>query len=213
MPLSDELAAAVTTLGRGAECVDAVLDMSTENRFSRALQALQRLAEERSIPIAVVGGLGAIHFGYPAATQDIDIAVGRDSLQSLIEAAPRYGLKVVWESELGWHTLAHGDVEINVVPEGGQARDTAPTSIPGPRQMGVSAGLDYATIESWVELKISSGRRKDHAHVVEVLKLAQPDTVEHIRSHLHGVHKQYEQTFLELVGEAEEERRQEQGRR
>ena len=214
MPLSYEIKSALETLSRGSECIDAVRSMnSEENRFTRALEDLQRLAEEEHISLAIVGGLGAIHFGYPAATQDIDIAIDRRNLQSLIEASSRYGLKVAGESKLGWYTLTHEDVEINIVPEGAKARDTSPTLIPGPQQMGLNSGLHYAPIEYWMELKISSGRQKDRAHVVEVLKQADQPTVARIRTYLMSVHAQYEQTFAELLGEAESERQQEKERR
>jgi hypothetical protein len=214
MPLSYEIKSALETLSRGSECIDAVRSMnSEENRFTRALEDLQRLAEEEHISLAIVGGVGAIHFGYPAATQDIDIAIDRRNLQSLIEASSRYGLKVAWESKLGWHTLTHEDVKINIVPEGAKARDTSPTLIPGPQQMGLENGLHYAPIEYWMELKISSGRQKDRAHVVEVLKQADQPTVARIRTYLMSVHAQYEQTFIELLGEAESERQQEKERR
>ena len=214
MPLSFEIKSALGTLSRGSESIEAVLNMNAEeNRFTRALQDLQRLAEHQNISIAIVGGLGAIHFGYPAATQDIHIAIDRRNLQSLIDASSRYGLKVASESKSGWHTLTHDDVEINIVPEGGKARDTSPTVIPGPQQMGLDNGLHYAPIEYWMELKISSGRQKDRAHVVEVLKLADQTTVQQIRTYLMTVHSQYEQTFMELLGEAETERQQEKERR
>ena len=214
MPLSFEIKSALETLSRGSECINAVRSMnSEENRFTRALEDLQRLAEKEHISLAIVGGLGAIHFGYPAATQDIDIAIDRRNLQSLIEASSRYGLKVAWESKLGWHTLTHDDVEINIVPEGAKARDSSPTVIPGPQKMGLDTGLHYAPIEYWMELKISSGRQKDRAHVVEVLKLADRSTIARIRTYLMSVHAQYEQTFIELLGEAETERQQEKERR
>jgi hypothetical protein len=204
----------IHTLIRGSEGIDAVMNtVGEENRFVRALTALQRLAVDRSIPIAVVGGLGAIRYGYPAATQDIDIAVGKSELAGLIKSCGEYGFRVAWESKTGWHTLEFGDVEINVVPEGGKARDEAPTTIPSPLDMGVAEGLDYATIESWTELKISSGRQKDRAHVVEVLKKADSPTIERIRNHMTGVHADYETTFTQLLSEAEDERRREQGRR
>ena len=189
MPLSYEIKSALETLSRGSECIDAVRSMnSEENRFTRALEDLQRLAEEEHISLAIVGGLGAIHFGYPAATQDIDIAIDRRNLQSLIDASSRYGLKVASESKSGWHTLTHDDVEINIVPEGAKARDSSPTVIPGPQQMGLDTGLHYAPIEYWMELKISSGRQKDRAHVVEVLKTLSPIAIEKIRNHLCNVH-------------------------
>ncbi len=91
---------------------------------------------------------------------------------------------------------------LNIVPEGGKARDTSPTLIPGPQQMGLDTGLHFAPIEYWMELKISSGRQKDRAHVVEVLKTMNQSGVE-----------KYEQTFIELLTEAETERQQEKGRK
>lgn len=184
-----------------------------ENRLSLALQDLQRLAVEQDIPIAIVGGLGAIRYGYPAATQAIDIAVQQDHLAGLLLAAPRYGFKIAWESTTGWHTLTHGDVEINVVPEGGRAKDSSPTEIPGPKQMGVLRGLDYASIESWIELKISSGRQKDLAHVVEVLKKADEKSIVKIEQHLLQVYESYSALFKQLLPEAIAESGQEKDRR
>jgi len=188
-----------TVMGNGSE----------SNRFSRALEAIQRIADNEGFPVAIVEGLGAIHYGYPAATQDIDLAVGQADLDRLIRCAPRYGFKIARESSSGWHTLVHGDVEINVIPQGGKANDRAPTTIPGPVAMGVASGLDYARIESWMELKISSGRQKDRAHVVEVLKLASAETIARIARHLAAVHPAYQATFSELLVQAEEEKRQE----
>ena len=184
-----------------------------QNRFVRALEALQRIATERAIPIAIVGDLGAIRYGYPAATQDIDVSISKTQLQSFIDAAPEYGFKVAWESKTGWHTLMHGDVEINVIPEGGRARDSSPTLIPGPLQMGVESGLKYAAIESWVELKISSGRQKDQAHIVEVLKKSAPSLIESIQKHLESVHASYAVQFSHLAVKAAEEQSQEKERR
>ena len=79
--------------------------------------------------------------------------------------------------------------------------------------MGLDNGLHYAPIEYWMELKISYGRQKDRAHVVEVLKTMNPTGIDKIRNHLCIVHAQYEQTFMELLGEAETERQQEKERR
>jgi hypothetical protein len=212
--LPSHIADTIAILSRGSEGIDAVMGTTHgENRFSNALTALRTLAESEGIPIAIVGGLGAIRYGYPAATQDIDIAVSRDDLDKLVRRAKEYGFRIAWESKSGWHTLTHGDVEINVVPEGGKSRDDSPTTIPGPRQMGVAIGLDYATLERWMELKISSGRQKDRAHVVEVLKKSSQATVEMIERHLHRVHTSYVSQFLELRQQAIVELEQEQSHR
>ena len=183
-----------------------------ENRFTRALEDLRRLAAAEGISVAIVGGLAAIHYGYPAATQDIDIAIARSDLDRFLTAAPAYGLKVVWRAESGWHTLTHGDVEINVVPEGGRAKSASPTTIPGPAAMGVGHGLGFASLPAWIELKISAGRQKDRAHVVEVLKKTADLEVEAVRQALNSVDGGYAATFELLLGEAIDERRQEEER-
>lgn len=185
---------------------------SEENRFSRALTDLQRLAQTEGVPIAIVGGLGAIRYGYPAATQDIDIVVARDQLELLVAAAPRYGFKVVWEAKTGWHTLMHDDVEINVVPEGGKARNVSPTTIPGPAALGVLEGLDYASLPGWIELKLSSGRQKDRAHIVEVMKVTDEQSIQTARDAIGRVHPMYLELFDELLDEAREEMEQEDQR-
>ena len=209
-----EIESALNTLSRGCEGIETVMSTNKEeNRFSRALQALQDLSFATDMPIAIVGGLAAIRYGYPAATQDIDIAVCQVHLAQLIRSAPQYGFKVAWESKSGWHTLMHGDVEINIVPEGGKARDTSPTSIPSPIDMGVADGLQYASIESWVELKISSGRQKDRAHIVEVLKKSDDKSIAAIDRHLGNVELIYQTEFKNLVAEAIKERQQEENRR
>ena len=183
-----------------------------ENRFSRAIQALERLGLENEIAVAIVGGLGAIRYGYAAATDDIDIAVGQADLDRLVELAPRYGFRIDWRAKTGWHTLSWGDVEINVVPEGGKARDDAPTTIPGPKVLGVEQGLGYASLCGWMELKVSSGRQKDFGHIVEVLKRLAVEQVTEIDRHLGQVHADYQVTFQRLVQQSRAEKQQERRR-
>lgn len=209
--LPKEVFDSLAILNRGSESVRAVL-MAEDNRFSRALEDLQRLAIQEKIPIAIVGGLGAIRYGYPAATQDIDIAVAQNQLAKLILSAHLYGFKILWESLSGWHTLTHGEVEINIVPEGGKARKTAPTCIPSPQILGVQQGLDYALLPGWMELKISSGRQKDRAHVVEVMKKTDESSLTMVRSHLVSVHQNYVQIFDQLYEDAKAEIDQENER-
>ena len=116
--LRPDLRVAAALLERGSESIRAVTS-SEQNRFTRAFEALNRLATASSTPLALVGGLAAIHFGYPAITEDIGIVVPRDALDRLLDEAPRYGFKIKWRSKIGWHTLTFEDVEIKMVPEGG----------------------------------------------------------------------------------------------
>jgi hypothetical protein len=200
-------------LHRRSESISFVMSAGNEqNRFSRAVAALEKLGQEHQIPLAIVGGLGAIRYGYAAATEDIDIAVGSAHLNTLLELAPAYGLRVVWQAQSGWHTLAYGDVEINIVPEGGKARDDAPTTIPGPPELGVELGLDYASLAGWFELKVSSGRQKDLGHMVEVLKKIDAQQAEQVNQHLGRVHSDYQRSFQQLVLQAAKEKEQERRR-
>jgi len=182
------------------------------NRFTRAFEALNRLAHTHQVPLAIVGGLAAIHFGYPAITEDIDLVVSKDDLDRLLGDAPYFGFKVKWRSTTGWHTLTFEDIEINIVPEGGKARDSSPTTIPGPRALGVTEGLNFPELPGWIELKLSSGRAKDRTHIIEVLKTLDDSQIANVRKHIAGVHAQYDALFDQLIVEATEEKRQEQER-
>jgi hypothetical protein len=209
--INPDLIAGAALLQRGSESIRAVT-AGEQNRFTRAFTALNQLATATGAPLAVVGGLAAIHFGYPAITEDIDIVVARDAIDRLLVEAPFHGFKVKWRSKSGWHTLAFEDVEINIVPEGGKARDSSPTTIPGPQALGVASGLGYSQLPGWMELKLSSGRVKDRTHIVEILKTLAPETIAAIRRHITGVHSQYTELLDHLIDAANEERRQEEER-
>jgi hypothetical protein len=203
---------AAANVNRGLESVRAVMD-GEDNRIKRGLDALKQLAEKEGIAIAVVGGLGTIFYGHRTTTDDIDIAVGRADLERLVDLAPRNGFKVAWRADSGWHTLVFDDVEINVVPEGGRARNSSPTTIPGPAQLGVPKGFGYASYPGWMELKLSSGRLKDMGHVAETLKHASPEMVEATREHLRKVDPTYLALFEDVWKRVIEEKEQEQARK
>jgi len=173
---------------------------------------LRRLATDAKISIALVGGLAAVHYGFRGSTDDIDVAIGRDHLERFLRYAPQYGFKVQWRSKSGWHTLEHGDVEINVVPEGGRARNTAPTTIPGPEKMGVTEGLGVACLSVLLELKLAAGRVKDKGHIVELLKRVPAEEITRCRTHIQGVHEDYLNELDRLLQSVEEEKEQERER-
>ena len=185
---------------------------NVDNEFGRVIAALAELAQRRQLPVAVVGGLAAIHHGYPAVTEDVDVVIAREDLERILVVAPEHGFRIAWRSDSGWHTLMFGDIEINVIPAGGRPRDDASTVVPEPGDLGVREGLDFADLAGWVELKIASGRRKDLTHVVEVLKVTEPGEVDRIRGRLRSVEALYAETFETLVADAEREREQERGR-
>jgi len=183
-----------------------------ESKFAKALATLKTLSRKENIPLAIVGGLAAIHHGYQRFTKDIDVVVPSRNLDVLPRVAPQYGIKLIWKDPDGWHKLQCEGVPIDVVPEGRKPRKDAPTAIPGPEQLGVREGTGYAGIGGWTETKLGSYRVQDRADVVQVIKVTTPATVRKIRKHLSKIHAVYLQRFEELVEAAREEKEQERER-
>src|ERR1700693_1799172 len=129
-----------------------------ESKFAKALATLKTLSRKEGFPLAIVGGLAAIHHGYERFTKDIDIVVRSGNLDILTRIAPHYGIKVIWHDPDGWHKLECEGVAIDVVPEGRKPRKDAPCPIPGPEQLGVRTGAGYAAIAGWTETKLGSFR-------------------------------------------------------
>jgi hypothetical protein len=183
-----------------------------ESKFARALATLQELSQKEDIPLAIVGGLAAIHYGYERFTKDIDVVVRSKNLDILTRVAPQYGIKVIWKDREGWHKLQCEGIPIDVVPEGRKARKDAPTTIPGPEQLGVREGAGYAGIGGWMETKLGSYRVQDRADVVQVIKVTTPAILRKIRKHLGKAHALYLERFGELLAAAREEKEQERER-
>ncbi|HYV34130.1 MAG TPA: hypothetical protein VE988_00415 [Gemmataceae bacterium] len=183
-----------------------------ESKFAKALATLKTLSRKEGIPVAIVGGMAAIHHGYERFTKDIDIVVRSGNLDILTRVAPHYGIKVIWHDPDGWHKLQCEGVAIDVVPEGRKPRKDAPVAIPSPEQLGVREGADYAGITGWMETKLGSFRVQDRADIVQVIKLTTPASMRKIRKHLSNVHATYLQRFDELLEAAKEEKEQERER-
>jgi hypothetical protein len=183
-----------------------------ESKFAKALMALKILSRQEGIPLAIVGGLAAIHHGYERFTKDIDVVVRSQNLDILTRVAPQYGIKVIWKDPQGWHKLQCEGVPIDVVPEGRKPRKDAPAAIPGPEQLGVRRGAAYAKLGGWMETKLGSWRVQDRADVVQIIKVTTPATLRRIRKQLGKAHASYLRQFDELLAAAKEEKQQERER-
>src|SRR5437660_1554814 len=188
----DKLLVAASGLARLERLVATVKGRgSGEAKFAAALGVLDTLSRREDIPVAIVGGMAAIHHGYERFTKDIDIVVGKRHLDPLIRVAPNYGIKVIWQDPNGWHKFRYGGVDIEIVPEGGQSRKNAPTTIPGLKQLGVQEGIKYANLEGWMETKLASNRQLDRADLVQVMKKASSANLRKARKHIAKVHRIY----------------------
>jgi hypothetical protein len=205
-----EAAEALSRLGKVVATVKA--QEGQDPKLVRALTVLRTLSRKESIPMAIVGGLGAVHHGYERLTKDIDVVIPTPLLDAIRRVAPRYGIKVHWRDPEGWHKLSREGVNIDVVPEGGQPRKDSPRTIPGPKQLGVSEGLDYARLAGWLETKLGSYRAQDRADVVQVMKVTPPSALAKARAHIGKVDLIYLERFDQLQAEAIEEKEQERKR-
>jgi hypothetical protein len=183
-----------------------------QSNFAKVLATLQVLSRKEGIPLAIVGGLAAIHHGYERFTKDIDVVVRSDNLDILTRVAPNYGIKVIWKDPEGWHKLQCEGVPIDVVPEGRKPRKDAPSAIPSPEHLGVREGAGYAGIGGWMETKLGSYRVQDRADVVQVVKATTAATLRKIRTYLGKAHAIYLRRFDELLETAKEEKDQERER-
>jgi hypothetical protein len=183
-----------------------------ESKFAKALATLRTLSRKESIPLAIVGGLAAIHHGYERFTKDIDIVVRSDNLDTLTRVAPHYGIKVIWKDPHGWHKLQCEGVPVDVVPEGRKPRNDAPCVIPSPDQLGVRRGAGYARLAGWMETKLGAYRVQDQADIVQVMKVTAPSTLRSIRQRLRKSHVTYVRRFDEMRAAARDEKKQERQR-
>jgi hypothetical protein len=183
-----------------------------ESKFAKALATLKTLARKEGIPLAIIGGLAAIHHGYERFTKDIDIVVESDNLDVLTRVAPQYGIKVIWKDPHGWHKLQCEGVPVDVVPEGQKPRNDAPCAIPGPAHLGVRTGADYAALAGWMETKLGSYRVQDQADVVQVMKVSAAGTLRRIRKRLGKTHTTFVRRFDEMYAAAKAEKAQERER-
>ncbi|MEX2141196.1 MAG: hypothetical protein WD894_18165 [Pirellulales bacterium] len=202
---------AAEVLYRNAAAVRA-LEGREVNQFTRALEALERLAAAIDAPLAVVGGLAGIHHRAVVTTLDIDVVVPADKLHAVITEAAKSGLTVKRVSDDGWHRLAFaddaGEVDIEIVPAGQKSpRDPAyAPATPSPQELGVDRGLGYASFAGWVALKLVANRDKDRYHLIEALKQASETDIAKVVVRLRPLDPFYLKEFQRLVQAAQDEK-------
>jgi hypothetical protein len=184
------------------------------NQFRRVLDLLAEVSDEIDSPLAIVGGLAAVHHGVPVTTADVDVAVVGDRADDLLNACESHGFVIVRRSPEAWHLLrlpdAAGDVGVELIPSGRKSpRDPAyaPPN-PTPQALGVEHGLGYARFDAWVVMKLVANREKDRYHLVEALKLADHAQVADVVVRLRSLDPSYLEEFNRLVRAAEDENQQ-----
>lgn len=210
MHIASELFQAADTLQHRAAAIRAVQGIEM-NPFSRALAALAQVAAEIGAPLAIVGGLAGIHHQALITTLDIDVVVPHDQLDAFLDACHQHGMIVKRRSAEGWHLLEFpdpdGPVKIEVIPEGGRTPRDPPHAppVPNPQELGVTAGLGYASFAGWAAMKLVANRDKDRYHLIEALKHASQSQVAEVVQRLRTLSPVYLAEFQRLLQAAEDE--------
>jgi hypothetical protein len=140
-----------------------------EDAKRRLADDLARICAEAEVRPVIIGGLAVNHHGYMRVTADVDILVARQ------EAVPLYRRL---RSEPGWRRYSEGfkNVEIGVgldiCVEGERTAPGSAEEFPDPAELA-TIDLDPLPVPALAELlalKVMSGRARDDADVVELLK-------------------------------------------
>jgi hypothetical protein len=130
---------------------------------------LKSLCQEIGVSPVIIGGLAVSHHGYARFTADVDILVTKDDAASLY-------LRL--KSEPGWKKYAEGfkntyfDIGLDICVEGERTSPRSQEVFPSPkavRKVSVRP-LPVVGLAELIALKVKSGRARDDADVVELLK-------------------------------------------
>ena len=181
------------------------------SRYGRVVASLERLLSAVETQAVVAGGWAVWRHGFAGrVTQDIDIVVAREALDSVLNAAAFAGFEKLEIRPGRWPKLVHKEtgIEVDLMPEGGIPgipSNLGPTPIAHPISYGAELSqLRYITLAGLFELKLGSYRAKDRADIVELLKQNWDHQLELTRS-LSTIHPILATRFAECVQEAKNE--------
>lgn len=177
------------------------------NLIHETIQTLKKIADEEGVDIAIVGGAASAYHGYPRSTKDIDIAVTTDGYNKLLRAAYKYGFDLTDYNPHGMSTVTYkGVVPVEILEEGMFSSDPhSYEALPSPKGLGVDKGLGFASLPSWIRLKIVGGRLQDQADIVNVLKSKSQQEKQQIGEYLYNVSSELYSKFENLLKMAEHE--------
>src|SRR4051812_701902 len=92
-------------------------------RYGRVIRSFDQVVSACDCEAVVVGGWAVWRHGYVGrVTQDVDIAIPQDRVDSVLRAAAVSGFDVLKRDEGNWPKLKHREtgIEVDLLPEGGR---------------------------------------------------------------------------------------------
>jgi hypothetical protein len=143
--------------------------LKPEDSKRRLAEELSRLCHEAGVAPLVIGGLAVNHHGYARFTADVDLLVSRAEVMALLRA---------FKQGQGWRRHREGfkntilEVGVDICVEGDRTSPHSTETFPAPgdlRSVFVRP-LPVPQLSDLIALKVMSGRARDDADVVELLK-------------------------------------------
>jgi len=143
--------------------------------------ALRRVAtdlEEHGIDYSVIGAIALNQHGYRRFTEDIDLLLTKEGLETFREELVGLGYRPAFEGSTKKFRTSQENVPIEIIISGEYPGDGLPKPVkfPDPSESSVVIdGVKTITLEKLIELKLASGmtapdRLKDLADVQELIK-------------------------------------------
>ena len=144
-----------------------------EDPKRRLADDLAGIARELGITPLVIGGLAVNHHGYLRLTADLDVLVSKAAAAGLLRRL---------RAEPGWKRHHEGfknsvlGVSVDICVEGEKTAPGSAETFPNPGELATidTAPLPVPALSELIALKVMSGRARDDADVVELLKRHRP---------------------------------------
>lgn len=148
-----------------------------ESAVFKTLTKIARRLDELHIPYAIAGGMAMFLHGYRRFTEDVDMIVAKDDLQTIHDALEGRGYLPVFAGSTNLRDVEHG-VRIEFLVAGQYPGDGLPKAVafPAPDEVAVDVeGIQCVALDKLIELKLASGtakgRRKDLGDVQEMIRV------------------------------------------
>jgi hypothetical protein len=151
-----------------------------KSAVQEALRKINKRLTELKVSYAIAGGMALFHHGYRRFTEDVDILVTREALQTIHQALDGLGYVPPFKGSKNLRDAEFG-VKIEFIVTGDYPGDgkPKPVSFPDPNDVAIElAGVRCINLPTLITLKIASGmtnpaRLKDLADVQELIKRLQ----------------------------------------
>lgn len=130
--------------------------------------SLERLVAEfdkKELNYALIGGMALVAYGYRRFTEDIDILMTAEALQTFRESLIGRGYRPAFPGATNSFRDAQTNVKVEIVTSGEYPGDGKPKPVrfPNPAEARIQKeGLWLITLEKLIELKLASGLTAPH---------------------------------------------------